>query len=49
MANFRVEMIGSGGLGRTDQNGLHARVDDDPRFFVGVKVSSAVGSIIVAL
>ena len=38
MANFRVEMISGGGLGRTDQESLDARVDHDPGFFVRIKV-----------
>jgi hypothetical protein len=38
VANFRIEMISSGGLGRTNQKSLHARIDHDPRFFVRVKV-----------
>ena len=37
VANLLIEMIGGGGLGRTDQKVLNARVDHDPRFFVRVK------------
>ena len=38
VANFRIEMISSGGFGRADQKGLHARIDHDPSFFARVKV-----------
>jgi hypothetical protein len=38
MAHLRIEMIGGGGPARTDQKGLHARIDHDSSFFVRVKV-----------
>ena len=31
-------MISSGGFGRTDQKGSHARIDHDPGFFMRVEV-----------
>jgi hypothetical protein len=40
MAHLRIEMICSGGPARTDQKGLHARIDHDPRFCVFVKMQT---------
>jgi hypothetical protein len=40
VANFVIEMIGGGSLGRPDQKGLDARIDHKAGFFALVEVQS---------
>jgi hypothetical protein len=41
VANFVIEMISGGGLGRTDQKRLHARIEPDPSLFVLSKCNAS--------